>query len=832
MRSRILRRNGIVLLAWIIALLSFNFDLSEVKAANTPVSLTSNYATNAGIYDKTKILNVARGGHLINKNLHWLPSFYDYMAADGIDMMRIDWVLSDQFYRVVSRNGSGQLVYDFTKLDAVVLPLVQKGIKPLMVMCYLPSVIGGTGVAGLGYPTNLNEYRSIIQAVVQHYVNLGYTGWYWESHNEPDNSVGGPLSASQINTMYQYFATGVRAIDPAAKIGGAGFSNNESSNSRINAFLDFIDANPTIPFDYLSVHEYGAANFNDSLNALFTSRGMPQKDIIYSEWNYDWTSGSPGTQKDTNVNAAYLAKRMYSALLRPELKKVLYFTPADALSATSLYYGDSGVYTIDGHRKAGANTFNMYSKLLPTILTSTLSGIGTSTNDTYGIVTKDPVTKKVSMLLWNYTATPADMTINLSNLPYLTDNTNVKVNKTLIDSTNGNYYYNYTSGYRGTQVGPNELPGLKESSIIEKTSTFSRVETLPAYSVMQIILTPTTSSPTAGPVDTIQALPACNFAAGQPVTTSSSLESPTVGWRKASLTDGINYSFEMADIGNPNMGWTSNPGYADANHTEWAYVDLGASKTINNVMLYARNDASNDGKGFPVDFKIQGSTDAVAWTDLLTQTNYNSGQAVNWKQLFSFASGNYRFVRVYATKLGNAAGDYRMQLAEFHVFNTSSSSCSSTAPVNLALNKTVTSTSSVENYGWFRTKINDGVRGSSSSTARGWSSSLGVTSNHTESVTIDLGSANTVSKVDLYPRNDSGQLGSFFPINFTIQVSTNGTTWSTVATQTNYPKPTSGGVQSFNISPVNARYVKVEGTNLRLETGTEYMMQFAELEIY
>ncbi|WP_376769717.1 discoidin domain-containing protein [Paenibacillus endophyticus] len=115
---------------------------------------------------------------------------------------------------------------------------------------------------------------------------------------------------------------------------------------------------------------------------------------------------------------------------------------------------------------------------------------------------------------------------------------------------------------------------------------------------------------------------------------------------------------------------------------------------------------------------------------------------------------------------------------------------------------------------------------------RGWSSSLGVTSNHTESVTIDLGSANIVSKVDLYPRNDSGQWGSFFPINFTIQVSTSGTTWSTVATQTNYPKPTSGGVQSFNISPVNARYVKVEGTNLRLETGTEYMMQFAELEIY
>ena len=33
----------------------------------------------------------------------------------------------------------------------------------------------------------------------------------------------------------------------------------------------------------------------------------------------------------------------------------------------------------------------------------------------------------------------------------------MKVNKTLVDSTNGNYYADYASGYRGTQVGPNEI---------------------------------------------------------------------------------------------------------------------------------------------------------------------------------------------------------------------------------------------------------------------------------------------------------------------------------------------------------------------------------------
>ncbi|KRE69728.1 discoidin domain-containing protein [Paenibacillus sp. Soil750] len=829
-----LRRNVVVILilSLVFALFDWSLNSSKVNAANTAVSITSNYATNAGNYDKTKLLNVARGGHLTNKNLHWLPSYYDMMAADGIDMMRIDWVLSDQFYHLVSRNGSGQLVYDFTMLDAVVLPLVQKGIKPFMCLAYLPSVIGGSGVSGVGYPTNLSEYQAIVQAVVQHYVNLGYTGWYWESHNEADASVGGGLSATQINTMYQYFATGVRAVDSTAKIGGAGFANNKATNTKIIGFMDFIQANPTIPFDYLSVHQYGGADFNDSLNAMFTSRGIPQKDIIYSEWNYDYTSGTAGSVKDTNINAAYMAKRMYSAILRPELKKVMFFTPADALSTTDLFFGDSGIYTLDGHRKSGANTFNMYSKLEPTILTSTLAGTGTSTRDTYGIVTKDPVTKEVSMLLWNYTATPADMTISLSNLPYLADATNIKVNKTLVDSTNGNYYADYASGYRGTQVGPNENPGLKESSILSSSSTFSRIETLPANSVMQITLSPTTSAPTAGPVDTLAPLPPCNLAASKPVVTSSSLESPTTGWQKSLLTDGINYSFEMADVGNTNMGWTSNPGYTDPNHTEWAYVDLGTSTTVNKIVLYARNDVSNDGKAFPVDFKIQGSTDATNWTDLVTKTNFNSANPVNWQQPFSFTSGSYRYVRVNATKLSSVGGSYKMQLAEFQVYNTNLSGCASTTPLNLALNKSVSATSSVENYGWLKTKINDGLRGSTSSTARGWSSALGVTTNHTESVTIDLGTVNSISKVDLYPRNDSGQIGSYFPIDFTIQVSSNGTTWTTVVSKTNYTKPTTGSVQSFTFATVNARYVKVESTNLRVEDGLNYMMQIPEMEVY
>jgi hypothetical protein len=93
-------------------------------------TIAADYSGNTGAIDKVKPLNVARGGHGINSDLTWMPSFYDKLAEVGVREFRIDWLLSDGFYSVVSRNGSGQLVYDFSRLDQVILPLAQRGIKP------------------------------------------------------------------------------------------------------------------------------------------------------------------------------------------------------------------------------------------------------------------------------------------------------------------------------------------------------------------------------------------------------------------------------------------------------------------------------------------------------------------------------------------------------------------------------------------------------------------------------------------------------------------------------------------------------------------------------
>ncbi|WP_420869706.1 discoidin domain-containing protein [Cohnella ginsengisoli] len=83
------------------------------------------------------------------------------------------------------------------------------------------------------------------------------------------------------------------------------------------------------------------------------------------------------------------------------------------------------------------------------------------------------------------------------------------------------------------------------------------------------------------------------------------------------------------------------------------------------------------------------------------------------------------------------------------------------------------------------------------------------------------------------PRNDTGNAGYGFPVDFTIQVSTDGTTWNEVVSRTAYPMP-GGTVQSFSFASAQARYVKVTGTSLRQNPSDSnyYRMQLAELEVY
>jgi alpha-L-rhamnosidase len=207
----------------------------------------------------------------------------------------------------------------------------------------------------------------------------------------------------------------------------------------------------------------------------------------------------------------------------------------------------------------------------------------------------------------------------------------------------------------------------------------------------------------------------------------------------------------------------------------------------------------------------------------------------------TFASVQARYVKLNITKLGlSPSGDSKFyaQLAEVQVFGPTSPA------TDLALGKTVTTSDSLEGWGWGRQDLTDGANDTQNASARGWSTN-GVASADTSGspvwVTIDLGSVQTVNSVSLWPRTDfftSAGTTTSFPVSYTVQTSSTdsqSTSFTVQYTATNSTpplKPTPPTTVTF--PAVQARYVRLNITGLgALPSGsTTYYAQLAELQVF
>ncbi len=112
-----------------------------------------------------------------------------------------------------------------------------------------------------------------------------------------------------------------------------------------------------------------------------------------------------------------------------------------------------------------------------------------------------------------------------------------------------------------------------------------------------------------------------------------------------------------------------------------------------------------------------------------------------------------------------------------------------------------------------------------------------VTSQNTnEYLILDLGETKMVSSLILYPNDTLDQNGKAagFPSDFTIETSTDGTTFTVRRTETAYPTPSCNQKVELTFSPVSARYVKLNVTKLgtadRLNIG-KYMLSLSEVKV-
>jgi hypothetical protein len=633
-----------------------------------PLIVEVDVSLEEGAFDKKRLLNVATGGYAPMANVNWLPGTYNALAAIDIDMIRIDHLTDDAFYSVVWRDAGGDLRFDFSRLDRVVVPILQSGMTPLMCISYKPEALDPRDLSKVP-PANLDEWAYVVRTFVEHYQDLGYTGLVWEVWNEPDIDFFFQGTPEQYVELYAVTARAIKAVDPTATVGGAADSSVTSPSSKLRPLLAYIEVHSDVPLDFVSYHDYSDPDGDGlepydldwsaaQVEALIAEAGLSPREILVTEWNLtpSMTTG-PGAPTDTNVGASALAVKLYNLLAHPIIRRAFFFAPIEGYAPRQIFNGDLGLLTVNGHRKAAYNVFDAISRLGDRRLTTTVTGDNAESHRSYALATRDAL-GRLAVLMWNNWEHGRTVDLSVRDLAKLGGGQELVITRYLIDATHANYYHDYSQGLRGYRVGPSEALTPIDSGRLVSGDSLAERYAMPPHSVMLVTLVPSGAQGLPEDVVPPSAQPD-NYAAEKSVAASTTFDGS--GWDIDRLVDEIRHS--LPDT----LGWSSGF-HGDPGHTEWVQVDIEEPTVLDAVHLYPRDDLYREGAGFPVDFVIQGALAPDAWTDLVTISGYELGEPARQVQIFTFRPGTYRYIRVRATRLG-AVGDegFALQFAELEV---------------------------------------------------------------------------------------------------------------------------------------------------------------------
>ena len=236
----------------------------------------------------------------------------------------------------------------------------------------------------------------------------------------------------------------------------------------------------------------------------------------------------------------------------------------------------------------------------------------------------------------------------------------------------------------------------------------------------------------------------------------------------SSSVQNASFPASAAVDGNTSTRWSS--AFSDP---QWLEVDLGATASISQVVLDWET-------AYATAFQIQTSADGTNWTTIYSTTTGTGGtQTLN-------VTGTGRYVRMYGTA---RATQYGYSLWEFQVYGTAGSTGSSCSTTDAALNQPATA-SSLENASFPASAAVDG------NTSTRWSSAF----SDPQWLEVDLGSSQSICEVTL-------DWEAAYATAFQIQVSPDGTNWTTVYSTTTG----TGGTQTLSVSGTG-RYVRMYGT--------------------
>ncbi len=195
---------------------------------------------------------------------------------------------------VYTEDEQGNPVYDWTIIDRIFDTWIERGIKPLVEMGFMPEALSSKPqpyrhfwkpgdsyddvYTGWRYPPNDYDkwaeliYRWVIHSV-ERYGQQEVESWYWELWNEPDIKYWGG-TFEEYCKLYDYSADAVKRALPTARVGGPHVTSPGYSGPArfLKAFLlhcesgtNYATGATGAPLDFIAFHAKGAPRFTDGV---------------------------------------------------------------------------------------------------------------------------------------------------------------------------------------------------------------------------------------------------------------------------------------------------------------------------------------------------------------------------------------------------------------------------------------------------------------------------------------------------------------------------------------------------------------------------------------
>lgn len=195
---------------------------------------------------------------------------------------------------VFTEDANGNAVYDWTLLDKIFDTYIERGMKPLTEIGFMPEALSSNPqpyrhnwkpgdpnddiYTGWRFPPkDYRKWAELIYKWVKHsverYGKEEVETWYWELWNEPDSKYWGG-TVEEYCKLYDYSADAVKRALPSVKVGGPHVTGPAGANAArfLNEFLkhcesgiNAVTGQTGAPLDFIAFHAKGSPRFIDGI---------------------------------------------------------------------------------------------------------------------------------------------------------------------------------------------------------------------------------------------------------------------------------------------------------------------------------------------------------------------------------------------------------------------------------------------------------------------------------------------------------------------------------------------------------------------------------------